>query len=80
MASLRDIACKIGYGPQDDRLRDFFIPALANSIRYDRADELLLQRLPAGYPPVRFLGTDVGGLDAHRAFLSVAGEKMPRMG
>jgi len=37
MPSLRDIAWKISYGPQDDRLKDFFIPALAASIRYDRA-------------------------------------------
>jgi hypothetical protein len=37
MPNLRDIALKIGYGPQDDRLRDFFIPALAASIRHDRA-------------------------------------------
>ena len=37
MASLRDIPFQIGYGPQDDRLKDFFIPALAASVRYDRA-------------------------------------------
>src|SRR5208283_2403885 len=37
MGTLRDIPWKIGYGPQDDRLRDFFIPALAASVRYDRA-------------------------------------------
>ena len=36
MANLRDIPWQIGYGPQDDRLKDFFIPALAASIRYDR--------------------------------------------
>lgn len=37
MASLRDISWKISYGPQDERLREFFIPALAASVRYDRA-------------------------------------------
>ena len=37
MTTLRNIAWKISYGPQDDRLRDFFIPALAASVRYDRA-------------------------------------------
>jgi len=37
MGTLRDIAWQINYGPQDDSLRDFFIPALSNSIRYDRA-------------------------------------------
>jgi hypothetical protein len=37
MTNLRDIPWKISYGPQDDRLRDFFIPAMAASIRYDRA-------------------------------------------
>src|SRR5438105_4829074 len=35
--SLRDLNLKISYGPSDDRLRDFFIPALSASIRYDRA-------------------------------------------
>jgi len=37
MRSLRDIAWKISYGPHEDRLREFFIPALSASIRYDRA-------------------------------------------
>lgn len=37
MTTLRDIAWKISYGPQDERLREFFIPALAASVRYDRA-------------------------------------------
>ena len=37
MSNLRDVTWQIGYGPQDDRLRDFFIPAMAASIRYDRA-------------------------------------------
>ena len=35
--SLRDLNLKISYGPNDDRLRDFFIPAMSASIRYDRA-------------------------------------------
>jgi superfamily II DNA or RNA helicase len=37
MGTLRDIPWKIGYGPSDDRLQDFFIPAMAASVRYDRA-------------------------------------------
>ena len=37
MANLRDLNLNISYGPSDDRLRDFFIPAMAASIRYDRA-------------------------------------------
>ena len=37
MNNLRDLAPHIAYGPGDDRLRDFFIPALAASIRYDRS-------------------------------------------
>ncbi len=37
MQTLKDLSLQIGYGPSDDRLRDFFIPAMAASIRYDRA-------------------------------------------
>jgi superfamily II DNA or RNA helicase len=37
MAGLRDLPLHIAYGPSDDRLGDFFIPALAASIRYDRS-------------------------------------------
>ena len=37
MANLRDLDLKIAYGPGEDRLRDFFIPAMAASVRYDRA-------------------------------------------
>jgi len=37
MATLREIELKIAYGPDDDPLRKFFIPALSASIRYDRA-------------------------------------------
>ncbi len=37
MPGLRDLNFRIAYGPGDDRLRDFFIPALAASVRYDRA-------------------------------------------
>jgi hypothetical protein len=37
MATLRDLSLKIAYGPHDDRLREFFIPAMAASVRYDRA-------------------------------------------
>ena len=34
---LRDYPFQISYGPADDRLRHFYIPALARSVRYDRA-------------------------------------------
>ena len=37
MAGLRELPLRIAYGPSDDRLGDFFIPALAASIRYDRS-------------------------------------------
>ncbi len=37
MPTLRELSLKIAYGPHDDPLRNFFIPALAASIRYDRA-------------------------------------------
>ncbi len=37
MSKLRDIPFQISYGPSDDRLNRFFIPALAASVRYDRA-------------------------------------------
>src|SRR4051812_3452911 len=37
MPGLRDLEFQISYGPGDDRLRRFFIPALAASARYDRA-------------------------------------------
>ena len=33
---LRDYPFQISYGPADDRLHDFYIPALSCSIRYDR--------------------------------------------
>jgi len=34
---LRDYDFKISYGPADDRLHDFYIPALYCSVRYDRS-------------------------------------------
>jgi len=34
---LRDYQFKLSYGPADDRLQDFYIPALASSVRYDRS-------------------------------------------
>src|SRR5689334_18620644 len=37
MSNLRELNLKISYGPNDARLHDFFIPAMAASIRYDRA-------------------------------------------
>ena len=36
MASLRDYHFQISYGPADDRLHDFYIPALSASVRCDR--------------------------------------------
>jgi len=35
--SLRDLKLKISYGPHDNGLREFFIPAMTASVRYDRA-------------------------------------------
>src|SRR5205809_5093518 len=37
MPGLRELEFQISYGPGDDRLNRFFIPALAASVRYDRA-------------------------------------------
>ena len=37
VGSLPEIDFKISYGPADDRLHDFYIPALSRSVRYDRA-------------------------------------------
>ena len=37
MSNLRDLNLNISYGPSNDRLREFFIPAMAASVRYDRA-------------------------------------------
>jgi len=34
---LRDLDLRISYGPQDDRLRDFYIPCLSHSVKYDRS-------------------------------------------
>ena len=36
MTSLRSHSFQISYGPADDRLHDFYIPALSASVRYDR--------------------------------------------
>jgi hypothetical protein len=36
-SNLRDYNFKISYGPSDDRLYDFYIPALSRSVRYDRS-------------------------------------------
>jgi len=33
---LRDLNLNISYGPTDDRLSSFFIPAMATSVRYER--------------------------------------------
>ena len=35
--NLRDYNFKISYGPSDDRLHDFYIPALSRSVRYERS-------------------------------------------
>jgi SNF2 family DNA or RNA helicase len=37
MENLRELNLNISYGPSNDRLREFFIPAMAASVRYDRA-------------------------------------------
>src|SRR5262245_56253141 len=37
MPNLRELNLKISYGPSDDRLREFFIPAMSASVVYDRA-------------------------------------------
>ena len=37
MSNLRELNLNISYGPTNDRLREFFIPAMAASVRYDRA-------------------------------------------
>jgi superfamily II DNA or RNA helicase len=37
VANLRELNLNISYGPSHDRLREFFIPAMAASVRYDRA-------------------------------------------
>lgn len=37
MSNLRDLNLNISYGPHDSGLKEFFIPAMAASIRYDRA-------------------------------------------
>jgi len=36
-ATLQECRFKISYGPADDRLNEFYIPALSVSVRYDRA-------------------------------------------
>ena len=36
-STVRGLSLQISYGPADDRLAEFFIPALSNSVRYDRA-------------------------------------------
>jgi superfamily II DNA or RNA helicase len=50
---LRDCDFQISYGPGDDRLRRFFIPALSASVRYDRA---------AGYFSSSMLAVAAAGL------------------
>jgi len=36
-ALLKDIAWQVSYGPQDDRLHNFYIPALERAVHYDRS-------------------------------------------
>lgn len=36
-STLQECSFKISYGPSDDRLNDFYIPALSVAIRYDRS-------------------------------------------
>ena len=47
LMSLRDLNLKISYGPNDDGLREFFIPAMAASVRYDRAAGYFSSSMPA---------------------------------
>jgi hypothetical protein len=35
-ATLRGLSFRLSYGPYDDRLHEFYIPALRASVRYDR--------------------------------------------
>ncbi|NPV68434.1 MAG: DEAD/DEAH box helicase family protein [Anaerolineae bacterium] len=37
MTSLREVEWQISYGPSDDRLNRFYIPALQRSVQYDRS-------------------------------------------
>lgn len=37
MGDLRDYPFRISYGPGDDRLHEFYLPALERSVRYDRS-------------------------------------------
>ncbi|MCL6650112.1 MAG: helicase, partial [Chloroflexi bacterium] len=37
MAGLRDYTFRISYGPSDDRLHEFYLPALERSVAYDRS-------------------------------------------
>jgi len=37
MPRLRDYPFRISYGPADDRLQEFYLPALSASVRYDRS-------------------------------------------
>ena len=34
---LQDHTYRIAYGPSDDRVNDFYVPALSASVRYDRS-------------------------------------------
>ncbi|MCZ7554585.1 MAG: hypothetical protein M5U05_18740 [Anaerolineales bacterium] len=37
MTSLREAEWQISYGPSDDRLNSFYIPALQRCVKYDRS-------------------------------------------
>jgi hypothetical protein len=63
MPNLRELNLNISYGPSHDRLREFFIPAMAASVRYDWA---------AGY----FSSTMLAGAAAGVTKLILNGGKM----
>ena len=67
--SLRDLSVKISYGPHDNGLREFFIPAMAASVRYDRA---------AGYFSSSMLAVAAAGVS--RLVLNPHIENIPQYG
>ena len=46
MSNLRELKLNISYGPADEPLREFFIPAMAASVRYDRAAGYFSSTMP----------------------------------
>lgn len=80
---LRDCKFQISYGPSDDRLNGFYIPALSSSVRYDRSAGFFtstalavaaagVARLVANGGTMRLL---VGAEQAHRAHAASCGHQ-----